>query len=45
VYRRELLLNVKRWAIEDYVEIAPHVTAEDLQSFYRRLLSRCRFIS
>jgi hypothetical protein len=41
MYRRELLLNMRRWAVEDYIEVLPRIKATELQDFYRRLMSRC----
>ena len=40
MYRRELLLNMRRWAVEDYIDVIPQIKASELQDFYRRLLSR-----
>ena len=40
MYRRELMLNLHRWAVDEYLEVAPGVQAAELQAFYKRLMSR-----
>ncbi|GAX77819.1 hypothetical protein CEUSTIGMA_g5262.t1 [Chlamydomonas eustigma] len=40
MYRRELMLNLKRWKVEEYLEVAGHVDAVKLKEFHSRLLGR-----
>ncbi|KAL6746748.1 insulinase-like metalloprotease [Haematococcus lacustris] len=41
MYRRELLLNARRWRVEEYQEELPRLTPSSLQAFITRMLARC----
>jgi len=41
MYRRELLLNLKRWRVEEYSEVIGGITPASLTAFIARMLARC----
>ncbi|KAG1675762.1 hypothetical protein FOA52_012418 [Chlamydomonas sp. UWO 241] len=45
MYRQELLLNLSRWRVEEYLEVAPGIGAEQLTEFVsKRLLSKVHVV-
>jgi insulysin len=40
MYNASLLLEHKRWHMDEYLDVLPHLQAADLAAFFPRLLSR-----